>query len=170
MCGPCKCVDRILSVLDSPSIASLVEDVLEDDIAVDGGRSKKLFLELSESVHQDKVMFSGRVGLHLTKKVPIEEQCEFVFRKYRAFTSGKQIPKGRNLMVLAQHMEGKSSEEIIAAVGGTKRSVPKWTALCDKGLQHGSVKAFAKKRMSDLQICECYGAVHALLQNLQQAE
>lgn len=168
-CGPCKCVDRILSLLNSSAIASLVEDVLEDDIAVDGGKTQKLYLELSQEVPLDEVMFSGRVGLHLTKKVPIEEQCDFVFRRYRAFTNGKQIPKGRNLMVLAQHMDGKTAEEIIAAVGGTKRSVPKWTALCDKGAEHGDVKKFAKKRLSDLQICECYGAVHTFLQRKTKA-
>lgn len=159
-------MDRILSALDSSSIASLVEDVLKNDIAVDGGKTKQLYLELSQELPFQEVMFSGRVGLHLTKKVPIEEQCDFVFRQYRAFTNGKQIPKGRQLMVLAQHMEGKTTAEIIAAVGGTKAAVPKWTALCDKGTEHGNVKPFASKRLSSLQICECYGAVHSFLQRL----
>eukprot|EP01119_Soliformovum_irregulare_P018950 TRINITY_DN5914_c0_g1_i2.p1 TRINITY_DN5914_c0_g1~~TRINITY_DN5914_c0_g1_i2.p1 ORF type:complete len:206 (+),score=53.05 TRINITY_DN5914_c0_g1_i2:619-1236(+) len=158
VCGPCKSVDHILETCSASDIPDLVDNQMKEDLSVESSdeKTKPLYLlHDPASLPKKRVYRSPRVGLHMTKAKPLaEEQKQFVFRFYRYFTEPKKIFKGRDLMTLAMHLQGKKPHEIEALTGSKTAKV---LGLMDEG-RSMKPESFMSK-LADADIPRAFGAI-----------
>jgi len=104
------------------------------------------------------VFRSPRVGLHMTKGAShLETQIKYVYRFYRYFTKPNKIPKGKNLMVLSLHHEGKKADEIARLTGAQAKTVAKHIELYEAGRKK-KPEGYAKK-LTDDEVSEAIGCL-----------
>jgi hypothetical protein len=165
-CGPCVSVDHMLSLCNVASIQELVSSKMKNDISVDGGDSKILYLlkDTERLLQPEDVHLSGRVGLHMTKaSVAKELQIKYVYRNYRAFHTPRLIPKGRHLMVIALAAAGYTDQKIADIVGIRATKAAEYISLLEAGRKSSNCKPYFKK-LSDSEVCSCFGAILGLQQ------
>jgi hypothetical protein len=165
-CGPCVSVDHMLSLCNVASIQELVSSKMKNDISVDGGDSKILYLlkDTERLLQPEDVHLSGRVGLHMTKaSVAKELQIKYVYRNYRAFHTPRLIPKGRHLMVIALAAAGYADQKIADIVGIRATKAAEYISLLEAGRKSSNCKPYFKK-LSDSEVCSCFGAILGLQQ------
>ena len=165
VCGPSKVVDHILHTCEMKEVQSLVDKMT--DLSVKKGEEEKL-MYLSpasevqvEQLHQFRVFSSARVGLFMTKtEAEISMQEDFVFEEFRFFVNPKSLWKGKHLMAISLHLQGKSLMEIESLLGAKLASVKKHLHHFEEGKKI-KVKHFHGRRLEGEElICKCYGSVY----------
>ena len=161
-CGPCVSVDLILSTCKASSIEDLVSN-MKDDIEIFGGESGILKLQLSKTKRNDPVYHSARVGIHMTKRgVKKDLQERYVYVPYRSFTSPGKIFKGKNLMIIELYGQGVKADKISSITGANVSLVNSCITSFKEGEKRGKTDLYFGKRLSDAEVCACYGALFAM--------
>lgn len=127
ICGPCLCVDHILSLCSAKSPKEMVVEKLKNSLNVDccivekespnsSNTSQLLYLKyigskegseihgLSEYI-KEQIKSSGRVGLNMTKtRVSKQKQKEYLFKNYRFYLGPliKKIFKSQHYFILSE--------------------------------------------------------------------
>jgi len=161
--GPCKTVDHILELSKTPSIKTMVNDLLKGHLEVsqqDG--SLRIQPKGDFNIPKANVFRSPRVGLHMNKKkVAAQLQQQFIFKYYRFFILPKKMVKGRHLFISGLHHLGKSKADIKNITGATTAAVDKFVQAYEEGKQKKKVEDyFGQKLESDDDICRCFGTLY----------
>ncbi|PRP85083.1 hypothetical protein PROFUN_07267 [Planoprotostelium fungivorum] len=166
ICGPSLSVDHLLSVCKAEDIKTLVNEKMQGDISVFPSEDKSniLVLEDSNNTFDKKPVYrSGRVGLHMTKKVATDDdktaQMDFVFKNYRYFCEAKKISKGNHYASTALLWRGMSPKEIANILPTKLTTIEKYRDLFEEGKKMKEEK-FLGTKMTDSQICQAIGSLH----------
>lgn len=151
--GPCKVVDKILSLCKVASIAELVPQ-LSENIFTPGPlyfskREKKNGKEEKEEKQENKINNSIRVGLTLKK----QKNLEYIYKQYRYYNCNN-LKKNKCLISLSEYHKNK---------GEVKTSkLKEWIGHAEKGKEkdnkyfldnHPDLKTVALQ-------CELFGFLH----------
>ena len=100
---------------------------------------------------------SARVGLSLKRANRQPTMSEFLLRRYRFLTEPRRTAKGKVLLVLALHLEGKSADEIRTLTGCPKAAIERYI----KELAAGSIDAefdhYFGKELTSTGLCRLHG-------------
>ena len=171
VCGPSKTVDHILKLNNySEAISDFVEVGLGNDISIfgsPGNNDNKLVLAPAPEPTEEKIYFTPRVGLHLTKRNASKQlQMEFVYRDFRALIQLPSVWKARHLIVISMFAQGMSAPQISIISGTPLETVNKFIAHYKTGYAQADITDYFYRRLSDPEVCACYASIKAI----QEAE
>jgi len=151
--GPCMCVDYILAQNGVQHITELVKNwnicVLKQD-------QSPLFIVPSNDLTKKPLFTTPRVGLTLKNTEDQLQRLIFVMKLYRFLAFPESIKKGRQFVVLKMHLEGKTTPEISAIVGGNEDTIQRYVDEFEKGKKMTPEKFIGKTLTTD-DFCRMYG-------------
>jgi hypothetical protein len=153
--GPSLVVDHILKTCGVATIPELVAQM--NGLAV-CDMTNLIHLAPAKKCGTRTVHSSARVGL--TLKDFSHDRVNYIARFYRFFTHPKDTKKGKPLMVLALHVQGKQEHEIHLLTGTPKGTVAKYI---DSYAQGSSKKPnfFHSKDLSTDDLCLLHGMLYS---------
>jgi len=150
--GPSLVVDHILSTSGAKDIVELTKNknfswnVLFND-------SNILSLKPSSELDVREIYSSGRVGLVLRTDV----HAVFALRPYRYLTYPLLVKKGKPHIILELYFAGKSKDEIIKLVGGTKASVTNYLDSYEMSKKNPKkVTDYYAQKLNSEEFCQYY--------------
>jgi hypothetical protein len=158
--GPSLLVDHLLKKSGYHTVAALDEDI-GTRLAWD--ESSPLTLRQTPPEPRSWIR-SGRVGLTLKRSRPNSDGPRFVLRPYRFLSEPKRISKGKVLMVVALHAQGKNSASIQQLTGSPLKTVQRYIADFEEGRRNPAFGPFFGKDLGPKELCQLSGVWHAVWQ------
>lgn len=153
--GPCKVVDKILSLTESSNIANLIarkdfsENVFE----------KGIFYLQSCSKRDVEPFTSARFGLRLREK----RHISYIMKPYRFLAFPYYIKKGKQHVVLELHHQGRDFNYICRKTACSLGQCEKWVNGYEEGLLNTSPPdEWFNRDLNTRQFSELYGAFRKL--------
>lgn len=152
--GPSLVVDHILKTCNVDKVDNFAPTL--KDLAV-CDMSNMIHVAPASKKGTRTVYSSARVGL--TLKDFSHNRADYICRFYRFFTHPKETKKGKVLMVLAMHVQGKSEHEIHSLTGSPKSSIGKYIDAYANG-KSKPISYFHSKDLSTDDLCLLHGLVY----------
>ncbi len=156
--GPSLLVDYLLDATAAETVARL-DKVIGTRVAWESGNP--LFIREADGLEQRSLYRSGRIGLTLKRSGGKKEMQQFVLKPYRYVSQPKKIAKGKPLLVLALHAQGKSIDEIQTITGCGRGTVERYVADFKAGQTHADFTPFVGKDLSPAELCRLNGVWYA---------
>lgn len=151
--GPCRLVDRLLKLTDSPTVAAL-------DAELPGAAAMTAGMPVHFRVAADRgaeVLATARVGLSLKRAAAFGAMPEYVGKRYRFLTDPRRIGPGRPQLVAALHADGRSAAEVRALTGIAAGVVGRYAAAFDEGKAERDFARYVGANLSALDRCRLLG-------------
>jgi hypothetical protein len=152
--GPSLCVDHLLARTGARDVADLDERIAARP-AWDAGNP--ILLRPAATPRQQKLERCGRVGLTLKKSKPTSEAPRFVLRSYRYLSEPRQTAKGKLLLVLGLHRQGKSPDEIRAITGSPPGTIKRYIADYQEGLKLNDFTSYCGMELGPKELARLHG-------------
>jgi hypothetical protein len=152
--GPSLTVDHLLARTGCATVAEL-DRAISGRPAWNAGNPLRLVRVPSDG---RAVFRSARVGLSLRRAAVQPEALRFVMRPYRFLTEPRRIKKGKTLLLLQLHLEGRGIEEISHITGSPPRSIQRAIESCEAGLGCDSFDEFIGNHLTPLTLSRLQGA------------
>jgi hypothetical protein len=104
---------------------------------------------------------SARVGLSL-RRAWLAEAQRFVMKPYRFLSEPKRIRKGKTLLILELHVEGRSEEEIREITGSPLKNIRAAIEESEAARAHPSFEEFIGADLTPRTLCRLHGAWQAI--------
>ena len=144
--GSCLLVDRLLQVTGSDSVADLADHKMRGDITA-FNPSSPLHLIRNDRPRSDPIYRSARVGLFLKKKeVTMDQQYQYVSRRYRFVTLPKVISKGRALLFAGIALD-HSAKEACKCITATPALIQRFRTTFENIMTHADDRASLEKSL-----------------------
>jgi hypothetical protein len=85
----------------------------------------------------------------------------YVLKSYRYLSQPRKIAKGKALLVLALHAQGKSVEEIQDITGCARGTVERYVADFKTGQAQADFKPYLGKDLTPVDLCRLHGVWYA---------
>lgn len=152
--GPSLVVDHIIKSCGATGVAELV-DMMKGLAVCD--QDNIIHIAPAQKSGTRPVLSSARVGL--TLKDFSRDRVDYIIRYYRFFTHPKDTKKGKPLMVLALHSQGKAEHDIHLTTGTPKGTVAKYVDLY-RGGKKKKPNDFYSKDLSTEDLCLLHGMIY----------
>ncbi len=152
--GPSLCVDYLLDATAAETVARL-DKAIGTRVAWEAGNS--LLLCEAEGLEQRPVCRSARVGITLKRRRGNKDMERFVLKPYRYLSQPRKIAKGKSLLVLALHAQGKPADEIQTITGCNRSTVERYIADFQAGQETPDFTPFNGKDLSPADLCRLHG-------------
>jgi hypothetical protein len=156
--GPSLLADHLLAITGSKSIAAL-DAAIAGRLAWDAGNP--LRLEHTAGDGERPIYRSGRVGLSLKKASQEGEMASFVLRSYRYLTEPRRTAKGKALLVLALHAQGRDADAIHQLTGCPRGSIRRYLVDYEAGRQEADIASFFGIELTPRDLCRLHGTWYA---------
>ena len=155
--GPSLTVDYLLAKTEHTSVADL-------DRAIAGRpgweMGNPLGLIRLPDAEDRRIFRSARVGLSL-RRAWLKEGPRFVMKPYRFLGEPKRIRKGKTLLILELHLEGRSDGVIREITGSPLKSIRSAIEECAAGEAEADLRQFIGKDLTPKTLCRLHGAWQA---------
>jgi hypothetical protein len=153
--GPSLTVDYLLAKTGHVGVREL-------DIAIAGRpgwvEGNPLGLLQSPELAAKRIYRSARVGLSLRAATRQPQAAPFVMKPYRFLTQPKRIKKGKTLLILELHVEGRSDDEIREITGSPMKSIRAAIEESEAGRAYPSFEEFIGADLTPRTLCRLHGA------------
>lgn len=148
--GPSLCVDHAIKNLGVSSVVELDELLQEDESAIQ-------LVELD--AHGGREIFnSARFGLSLKKATDAQSQLiPYMMRRYRFLTRPGTVKKGRQLLVLALYIDGRSAKEIHLTTKTPVRTIESYIEVFELGRRTSGFDEFCGVHLTSEAVCRLMG-------------
>src|SRR5262245_3096626 len=156
--GPSLTVDYLLARTGFSDVAAFDAAIQKRKAWEEG---TPLGLERLAELDDRPVFRSARVGLSL-RRAWLKEAPRFVMLPYRVLTEPKRIRKGKTLLILELHEQGRDEEPIRALTGSPLRSIRGAIAESEAARAEPSFQEFIGKDLTPKSLCRLHGAWQAI--------
>jgi hypothetical protein len=154
--GPSLTVDHLLRQTGKATVAEL-------DTAIAGlacwESANPLRLEWTP-LEERPLLRCARVGLSLRRLRNSTEPPRFLIRSYRFLSEPRRISKGKPLMVLGLHAQGKTVDEIVQTTGCPRGTVKRYVEEFETGRTEEGFDRFFGVEFSTVDLCRLHGLWH----------
>jgi hypothetical protein len=151
--GPSLLVDHLLEKAGKLDIYSL-------DVAINARPAWDTDspLHLVEVADEGRPIFtSARVGLSLKKLKPTADNARYLLKNYRFLSEPGRTAKGKVLLVLALHKQGKTPEQIRALTGCPIGTVKRYVEDYELGTKESDLSVYGGVDLGPKELCRLHG-------------
>jgi hypothetical protein len=151
--GPSLLTDYLLSKCGQRDIPAL-DRAIASRPAWDAGGPLRLepIGDEGRTVHT-----SARVGLTLKKLKPTAGNAAFLLKRYRYLTEPRGTAKGKVLLVLALHHEGRSAEQIRELTGCPLGTIQRYIEDYEAGTKESDLLVYGGVDLGPRELCRLHG-------------